>query len=77
MNVAWLIFLVVAGVFFEEPERGPPPPPECAAARSLMPKFSSGWPCLPGVRQSSVTLQSKALLACSFWFQSVCADLYQ
>jgi len=31
MNVAWLIFLVVAGVFFEEPKRAPPPPLECAA----------------------------------------------
>ena len=32
MNAAWLVFLLVAGLFFEEPKRAPaPPPPECAA----------------------------------------------
>ena len=31
MNAAWLIFLLVAGLFFEEPKRAPAPPlPRCA-----------------------------------------------
>ena len=32
MNAAWLIFLLVAGLFFEEPKRAPAPPlPRCAS----------------------------------------------
>ncbi len=69
MNAAWLVFLLVAGLFFEDPKRArPPPPPGCAArgaragARCLMLLKRSGlWaapsapPRAPALAPAGVT----------------------